>query len=247
MDAPETVFESVIESKAIEMGGLDSLRKLLNDRRQHKLYKAVFEVEVGQENEKFWELTEEDICEEMMTEQAHYKNEEIDGNVTMDEKDFIVEKRELHYGRNEDNPVAQMRFMVNKAERILLQNPINKLPLCGEVPAVAMNTPLSFVKRTIRFFSRTPTKHELVGHICASWYEHRDQRIQNPNSDFKDAIHTEVEDDEEESQTQQSSQEKFLTQDVDPPSVSSTRKRSDSDESLPNSHPPSAKKRLSYD
>lgn len=91
------------------------------------------------------------------------------------------------------------------------------------------------LRRTIRFFSREPSKHELLSHICHSWSTHREDREEaaNPNTEMK--LFFDEEEESFRSELQSQSQGQILTQDVAADLDSSpapSRKRSYSEESI---------------
>ena len=245
----DTIVSS-IENMAIDSGeSLGGLRQLINERRMHRMYKSVFEVELGELDDDLWGQSEDAIANELMLEQTMaqssrgYKGSSEEGQLNGDQKqqvltraDFIVDKREIHCGRKAQNPVAQMRFLKNKADKISLHGSPDKLPLCGELETVPLDTPRSFLRRTIRFFSRNPSKHELLSHICHSWSTHREDREEaaNPNTEMK-LFFDEEEEESLRSELQSESQGQILTQDVAEDLDSSpapSRKRSYSEESI---------------
>jgi HD superfamily phosphohydrolase len=173
----------VIENKALESSdkNLASLKKILKSLRKHEFYKCVGEVEIDEiGGETLWDMDEDDIKREMVTilletegnriarTNATYEfgNEE---QITLDTNDIIVEKRELHYGRREKNPVLQMNFLEKKHFEDIETLPIEKLPLAGPPEKLPLNKPEHFIKRTIRFFSRNREKNELLGHAFQNW------------------------------------------------------------------------------
>lgn len=164
---------SKIEEKAVADGSqaLRPLRKLINDRRSHRYYKCVHEIEIGADNDgsnSLWEKSERKIEEEILD--AGYKYElgdEIGGGGrrldSLEPKDIIVEKRKLHYGRKEDNPVSQCRFCPKKDMQDLTK-PIDELPTAVEVATPPSITPITFMRKTIRFICRSPEKCEFLAH-----------------------------------------------------------------------------------
>ena len=145
-----------------------------------------------------------------------------------------------------------MRF-VSKSDRSSLSNPIESLPLAESVKKehLPMNTPQSFVRRTIRFFCRSHEKQELVEHCISSWKCHTEDKMSLPPTVQRSKmkmfpIREEDAEEEEEDHTQSSSQPLLCTQ-PDDCALSSPRKRKgsdSSDESLPTKS--SAKKRLPF-
>mmetsp|Transcript_36556 Transcript_36556/g.65832 ORF Transcript_36556/g.65832 Transcript_36556/m.65832 type:complete len:716 (-) Transcript_36556:253-2400(-) len=237
---------SIIESKAIEnpLPQYGRLREFLNDRRNHKFYKCVAEVEIGTVGGgKFWEMSEDEMKEELLDKHAQYV---IQGKlVTLEPDDFIVEKRTLHYGRKDKNPVSQMRFLESKSDQANLSNPIEKLPKAVEVENLPNNAPRSFLRQTIRFFCcKQYEKYELISHAFQQWKLHKMQQVEMPNCVFKifpENHDDETEDDDDDQLFFSQPDSQPITQD-DSELLLSPRKRKDSSDG---STKP-AKKRLSY-
>ncbi|KAL7541457.1 hypothetical protein ACHAXR_010954 [Thalassiosira sp. AJA248-18] len=159
---------SILEGKAIENPApeLNQLRQYLNDRRSHKFYKCVAEVEMGTlGEEEIWNMSEDGMKTQLLEEYGiKPEYEDHEGKIiALEREDFIVEKRTLHYGQKEHNPVSQMRFL-SKRDQANLSNPIEDLPTAEKVENLPMNTPQSFLRRTIRFFSRKYDKNEIISH-----------------------------------------------------------------------------------
>ena len=237
----DDTISSIIENKALENPSprLDRLRQLLNDRRMHKVYKRVGEVEIGlMGGEQFWKLSEDEMKEELLNEHEKYFGEPArykgkDSMIILNPEDFIVEKRELHYGSKEANPVSQMRFLM-KSDQINLNVPVDKLPIAKEVDNFPMNTPRDFVRRTVRVFCRSHEKCEMLTHVFHEWVYHKEDKLEvGPNCDFEVFPFEETDEDQTQHDTQP------ITQDE----LCSYRKRKDSEDSE-NSPLGSAKKRL---
>jgi len=132
---------------------------------QHKFYKCVAQLEVGtQGGEDLWKMSGDEIKNEIFDTHDQY---EIGGRlVSLEQHDIIVEKRVLHYGRKDKNPVSQMRFL-EKSDQVYLHKSVKDLPLAVEVQNLPNYTPSSFLRQTIRFFSRSAEKHEFIIHAFA--------------------------------------------------------------------------------
>lgn len=247
---------SIIEHISIEnpLKQLSHLRQLLQDRRAHKVYKGMGEVEVGKSvGERFWAMSEDEIKEDLLQEahrdytstgkQARYIcNAQT---LTLEPDDVIVEKRELHYGRGDKNPVEQMRFF-EKNDRVNLCNPLESLPLATEVTVMPLNTPQSFVRRTIRFFCRSQEKNELVQHCFISWKYHTEDKMSLGATFSRHKMFAINEENEEEDNSQSESQPFLCTQPEYDLALSSPRRRSASESSSGSTPITSTKKRLKY-
>lgn len=174
---------SVIENKVLECSdkGLANLKKMLQHLRKHEFYKCVGEVEIDEiGGDSLWDMDEDNIKREMVTILLETEGNRIarqnatydfgdEEQITLDTNDIIVEKRELHYGSKEKNPVLQMNFLEKKDFEDIEDLPIENLPLAGPPEKLPLNKPEHFIKRTIRFFSRDREKNELLGHAFHNW------------------------------------------------------------------------------
>ena len=172
-----------IENKVVDIGprSFPVLAPLLRRLKSHDFYKCVGEVEIevvgGAE---VWQLSEDEIKRDIMSEDVLYDNG--DNNIIrLDADDFIVEKRELHCGSKEYNPVSQMRFY-SKSDAAKLKNSPDELPLALEVNEanLPMNTLKSFIKRSIRLYSRYSDKNQFVTLVFQNWCSHREERLLAP-------------------------------------------------------------------
>jgi len=172
----------IIENKVIDSGhqSFPNLRPLLKRFRGHEFYKCAGEVEIelvgGAE---MWALTEDEIKRDIMSEEVLYDGGE--GLLRLNEDDFIVEKRELHCGSKENNPVSQMRFYA-KSDSQKLKNAPDELPVAHELneASLPMNTLKSFIKRSIRLYSRNPKKNEFITMVFENWKSHKEERLMAP-------------------------------------------------------------------
>lgn len=157
-----------------------TLRPLLKRFRGHDFYKCVGEVEletIG--GAAMWALSEDEIKRDIMNEDVFYDGE--DGLLHLNGDDFIVEKRELHCGSKENNPVSQMRFY-SKSDNQKLKNYAEDLPMAMEVDqaSLPMNTLKFFMKRSIRMYSRSSEKNEFMSLVFENWRSHKEQHLLAP-------------------------------------------------------------------
>lgn len=172
----------IIQNKIADAGpnAYPTLKSLMTRFRSHDFYKCVGEIEIevigGAE---MWCLTEDEIIEDIMSEDVLYDGE--DGVISLHREDFIAEKRELHCGSKENNPVSQMRFF-SKSDVPKLKNRPEELPLAVEVDeaSLPMNTLKSFIKRSIRVYCRVPEKNEFVTMVFENWITHKEERLLAP-------------------------------------------------------------------
>ena len=191
----------VIEDKVFESSdkGLVPLKKILQSLRRHEFYKCVGEVEIDEiGGDTLWDMDEDDLKKEIVTILL-----ETDGNciaktnamyecgdeehITLDTNDIIVEKRELHYGRKEKNPVLQMNFLGKKQFEDIETLPIEKLPLAHPPEKLPLNKPEHFIKRTIRFFSSDKMKNELLNHAFQNWKIAKEEGCNDFKTCFEDS------------------------------------------------------------
>jgi hypothetical protein len=172
----------IIENKVVDGGpkAFPRLRQLLKRFRGHDFYKCVGEIEIevvgGPE---MWQLTEDEIKQDIMSEKVTFDGGDV--LLRLNEDDFIVEKRELHCGSKEHNPVSQMRFY-SKQDVPKLKNTPDELPVAVEVDeaCLPMNTLKSFIKRSIRLYSRSSEKNEFITHVFENWISHKEERMGAP-------------------------------------------------------------------
>jgi hypothetical protein len=126
-----------------------------------------------------WDLSADEIKRDIMNEDGFYDGE--DGLLHLNGDDFIVEKRELHCGSKENNPVSQMRFY-SKSDNQKLKNYADALPMATEVDqaSLPMNTLKFFIKRSIRMYSRSSEKNEFMSLVFENWRSHKEQRVLAP-------------------------------------------------------------------
>lgn len=221
---------------------LRRLKQLINDRRSHRIYKQVADVEIGTIGDKVWDMSEDEIKVDLLSEHVRYTGEQPrhmhNGKViVLNEEDFIVEKRELHYGRKEKNPVSLMRFLP-KNDKPSLRNPVEKLPEAFEVTNLPTNTPKSFLRRNVRIFCRSQKmeKFDLIKHAFKSWEQHKMDEMEG----FK--TFSSIPEGIEEEDTEPDSQPITQQDDLSLSSTPRKRKHSFSDDS--SSSPAKAKKKL---
>ena len=198
--------------------GLAPLKKILHHLRKHEFYKCVGEVEIDEiGGDTLFDMDEDDIKKEMVTILLETEGNRIartnatyelgdEEHITLDTNDIIVEKRELHYGSKEKNPVLQMNFLEKKHFEDIDLLPIEKLPLAGPPDKLPLNKPEHFIKRTIRFFSRDREKNELLGHAFQNWKIAKEEGYDEMKMCFEEI------DDEGDSQSQSQSNPALLTQ-----------------------------------
>ena len=171
--------------QVIESGpkSFHSLRRLLKRFNGHDFYKCAGEAEIEKVGTELWALSEDELKRDIMKEMngnASYDNG--DGvKLVLYEDDFIVEKRELHCGSKDDNPVAHMRFF-SKSDNLKLKSCPQDLPEATEVDetSLPMNTLKQFMKRSIRLYSRSSEKNELLAMAFENWRSHRIDRLAAP-------------------------------------------------------------------
>ena len=187
----DDTISSIIENKVMDIppSQLGRLRQLINDRRAHKFYKRVGEIEIGHMGgNEFWNLSEDEMKDELLNDYFSWYGEPAKYTasnsvvMTLHPEDFIVEKRELHYGCKEANPVSRMRFLSKYIHKASLKNSILELPIAEEVHTLSMDTPRAFVKRTVRVFCRTPEKNEMLSHVFLNWVSNKEDKLEaGPN------------------------------------------------------------------
>ena len=189
---------SIIENKVMDIPPpqLGRLRQFINDRRAHTFYKRVGEIEIGHiVGNEFWNMSTDEMKAELLNDHVNWHGEpaKYTGThsvvLTLHPEDFIVEKRELHYGCKEANPVSRMRFLSANIHKVSLKNSIENLPIAEEVHTLSMDTPRAFVKRTVRVFCRSPEKIEMLSHVFLNWVSNKEDKLEaGPNCVFEAAF-----------------------------------------------------------
>lgn len=160
---------AVIENYAIETEGMEKLRNLINRYRKHEFYKCAgaLEVDAVNEDDAVWNLSENEITQQLVV------RGEYEHGLKLRSNDVIVEKREIHHGLKKENPVSRCRFL-SKWQCSLLGKPTNLLPEAMEADEAdyASDIPRSFVRRTVRVYSRSKSKDELLCHAFEQWKEY---------------------------------------------------------------------------
>ncbi len=162
-------------------------RMLINRWKARKLYKMIGSFDfIPQSNwhVNLWNLGEDDIRDEITKLSKVCKRGQITGD---DEKkdqdvgkgaqfdDIIVEKRKIHHGKKEKDPVSFVRFL----PKIYLLNLRNlsteDLPeaIVASEEIYYCDMPRSFMKQTLRVFCRTHGMEEFLYHVYLQYIEYR--------------------------------------------------------------------------
>ena len=88
--------------------------------------------------------------------------EDEDGELILTEKDLIVEKMEVHYGKKKYNPVSFLRFFKkgDNADQVAKQMPDSSLKT---------HLPQCFMERAVRVFCRSKKKEALAADAFEKW------------------------------------------------------------------------------
>ena len=149
-------------------------RKLVNRLQSHNLYKRVVEQPIpgkpGTFEEswhgKVWNMSEEDIINALV------KHGQICGEgMGLQAQDIIVEKRKIHHGMKEHNPVSCMRF-IPKSQLTKLREAPDNLPVAVQVDESDYECaiPRVFLQRTLRIFCRRQDK-EICYFLKTCWFQ----------------------------------------------------------------------------
>lgn len=157
--------DSIID--ILEMTTADNLfpaRQLIKRLRCHNFYKCVIarSIRPGQVDDFLWTMSEEQIVERIMQIVKEHKRV-----VDLNQDNIIVEKRTIHHGKGDQNPVNFMRFLP-KEKLPLLKNDIANLPDAVQVDeeTYASHIPRSFAEYTVRVYCRGSAEEgELLSHV----------------------------------------------------------------------------------
>jgi len=167
--------DSVLDT--IEMSTEDDLepaRKVLKRLRSRELYKCAVEQRIKDEiAEHAWTKSQEFIKAEILG--VDCRRYDSDGNaIEIREDDVIVEKRVIHHGLKESNPVSRMRFLQKRNLAQINAETVERLPEAREIEESSYDAhiPRTLLEKTIRVFSRdsNPVKVDLIRHAFYQWY-----------------------------------------------------------------------------
>ena len=137
-------------------------RCLINRFRSHKLYKKVAEQAISNGEhvdhswqQELWSMDDSEIAKQIV---KHGDFE--DKSRKFSEDDIIVEKRKIHHGMGDSNPVNSIRFLP-KSQLSKLRNPPEDLPTAEKINEIEYECciPRAFLQKTIRIYCRKADKN----------------------------------------------------------------------------------------
>jgi HD superfamily phosphohydrolase len=161
--------------------GLDEAKNLLERIKYRDLYSCVVNCRLNEEsNSEVWEMSDEDIHNELMELVCCAGSQEDDSFIGMDEddedkhdnddpdsaliamlkeNDFIVEMRKIHKGKKAENPVNYVPFFDTRQDERQLRNGAFSLPLAVQIKEeeYATRNTMAYLDKTVRVFSRAST------------------------------------------------------------------------------------------
>lgn len=147
---------------------------LLQRLRSRDLYKCAVEQRIKDEvAEHAWTKSKEFIKTEILG--VDCRRYDDGGNaIEIGEDDVIVEKRVIHHGLKESNPVSRMRFLQKRNLAEINAETVDRLPEAREIEESSYDAhiPRTLLEKTIRVFSRdsNPVKVDLIRHAFYQWY-----------------------------------------------------------------------------
>eukprot|EP00979_Chaetoceros_neogracilis_P013560 scaffold3905_cov251-Chaetoceros_neogracile.AAC.1 len=163
---------------ATEDLNLRPARILINRFRSHKLYKRVAQQAIVSNNGKdidipwqrrLWDMEESKITEEIVKWSSLKSSKTC--SIDLSEDDVVVEKRKIHHGMGEENPVSSMRFLP-KSQLSKLRNAPENLPRAQQIPESEYECaiPRAFLMRTVRIYCRNLDK-EVCDHLTTCYHQ----------------------------------------------------------------------------
>ncbi|KAI2492214.1 HD domain [Fragilaria crotonensis] len=176
---------------------------LIHRLRKRDLYKCVAARKIDLDNELdaiLWAKSEEDIEQELLQVRGIYEN-----GVGLVRNDVLVERRKIHMGAKDCNPLLLMRFLPKRDLRLLV-NPFDDLPEALEAsPAeYAAHLPKVYQENSIRIFCRgSETKCQLLCHVFEAWVSECEQQYTGMIHTFDEQPFAAVQIDDAEALTQE--------------------------------------------
>lgn len=156
---------------ATEDPNLRAARVLINRFRAHRVYKKVAEeaiVSLDSWMGTLWNKSETEIAEDIVK-QSQLQNS-LEATYTLKLDDVIVEKRQIHHGMKDENPVNNIRFLP-KSQLSKLRNPPQNLPVAEAVDEMEYecSLPRNFLQRTLRVYCRSDNQ-EVCDHLTTCYH-----------------------------------------------------------------------------
>ena len=176
---------------------------LIHRLRCRDLYKCVATRKIDLDNELdaiMWEKSEDEIEHELLQVRGIYEN-----GVGLERNDVLVERRKIHMGANDCNPLLLMRFLPKRDLRLLVK-PFNELPEALEALAAefAAHLPKVYQENSIRIFCRgSETKCQLLCHVFEAWLSECEQQYTGMIHTFDEQPFAAVQIDDAEALTQE--------------------------------------------
>mmetsp|Transcript_27966 Transcript_27966/g.32248 ORF Transcript_27966/g.32248 Transcript_27966/m.32248 type:complete len:759 (-) Transcript_27966:278-2554(-) len=162
--------------------GLKEAQDLIKRFSRRDFYSYVTKEEINDTNRKqLWEKDKNQIISELCNNKWHHDN--CGKKLSLNPEDIIIEKLEIHHGRKEVNPVDCMRFLP-KRDLHLLNAKVENLPeaKCAKESDYFCHIPRTFLKQTLRVYSRVSEKVDLLLHTFNQWLEYSIAGDDAPNS-----------------------------------------------------------------
>jgi len=210
LELTDSVLDKIMNTDTAE---LRPARILIKRFRSHCIYKRIRAPKgvIGDEpwEQKLWNMEEAEIVNEIL------KLSEMD---TLKEHDIIIEKRNIHHGMKDKNPVNFMRFLPKRLQRQLHNFPEN-LPTAKQIPQTSYRKPDIFEQKTVRVYCRSVDNAKLKQ--LAKCYEEFIGKLQGQESENEQKYAAEFEyiDDRPQTPTSRSNRV-FAVSQTTPPSVS---------------------------
>lgn len=194
--------DGIIQTLRMSSFDNNQICHLLIDRfRKRDLFKCAITlpIENKPDHESIWKMEEEDIEYELIHEiEGKHRSTESNNVIELSANDVIVEKKTIHHGMKEQNPVNLMRFLP-KHKLSNLDTSAENLPEAIQIDEARYEShiPRSFQERTICVYSRNKEKRDLVKHKFSAFLLRKEYDDKPEMSGFE-AYESPVKEDDEE-------------------------------------------------
>lgn len=187
------ILEVIENSESAE---LQPARDLIFRLRSRDLYKCVYTVNVKEDESFFDKKTTKQIAEEICAYSKEVaKKQQTISTLTADDdevetleirpEDVIIEKRIIHHGSLDKNPVSKMRFLSKDKLGLLGCDDVSRLPtaLEKEESEYSAHIPRQFQERMLRVYSRDHSKGLLLINSFMEWQKRDGKNADSPVHD----------------------------------------------------------------
>jgi len=194
LELTDTVLDKIMNTDKPQ---LRPARILIKRFRSHEIYKRIRVPQnvIGDTvwEQTLWSMKEEEIVEEILKLNEMDVFGDDDDDKALKEDDIIIEKRKIHHGMKEKNPVNFMRFLPKDLHRQLLNTPEN-LPTARQIPDTSYRKPNVFLQKSVRVYCRSmdKAKHTRLGKSYKEFIDRLQQQQQGQGLENNEQKYSEV-------------------------------------------------------